>query len=517
MKQKKKISFLFGMVLIASMLVAVGGAPAISNAVTSASNQTSVTALNTQLIQMLMEMIRQLQTQLQQLMAVKNNPTIPPSSAIIQCGWCGNSCINRASTSMANVYCADVMPSTGSYCLNIDGKCQITTDSTTVTTTTVPNTTTTLMACISEGDSISVTPIGFTQNCCSGLTLCPPPANILGSRGTCQKTCIASVPTVFISGSTYLSINQTSQYIANITGGAYPYSFVWSTDGLVSSYSDSNVGNYKWTQSGLHTINVKVTDSKGVTGTGNLTITINPTSTITCTDTDGGDAMYQKGTITIKTAAGGQWIYTDYCQGSNMVQEYNCLANPNPTNYPDSNAMSAYMLSYHTCGVGETCYDGACKIMGAYIQSPCSGYGDVDLDGYITSSDTEIVANYPIMLTRLTSEQQRRANVNLDGVVNSLDASLISQYISKSISTFPICPNVKGIGTHIFEINLGYGMENEDVKELQSLLAQKGYFSGVVSGYFGWQTEEAVKALQTANNLSVTGFVGPLTRELLNS
>lgn len=60
-------------------------------------------------------------------------------------------------------------------------------------------------------------------------------------------------------------------------------------------------------------------------------------------------------------------------------------------------------------------------------------------------------------------------------------------------------------------------MEGDDVRELQSILAQKGYFSGIVSGWFGWQTEEAVKAFQTANNISATGFVGPLTRELLNS
>lgn len=76
---------------------------------------------------------------------------------------------------------------------------------------------------------------------------------------------------------------------------------------------------------------------------------------------------------------------------------------------------------------------------------------------------------------------------------------------------------VQGVETHIFSENLSYGMESDDVKELQSVLAIKGYFSGTISGYFGWQTEEAVKAFQAANNLSATGYVGPLTRELLNS
>jgi hypothetical protein len=243
--------------------------------------------------------------------------------------------------------------------------------------------------------------------------------------------------------------------------------------------------------------------------------TTKPASTITCTDTDGGDAMYQKGTIAIRTAADGAWNYTDYCQSSTLLQEYSCLSNF--SNYLDSNAMSAYMVSGHICETGSTCYDGACKIMGSYLRPPCGNYGDVDLDGYITSSDTEIIANYPAFSSRLTAEQKARANVNLDGVVDYLDASILSQYISKSISTFPLCPNVKGVETHIFDTDLSYGMENEDVKELQSILAQKGYFTGIVSGYFGWQTEGAVKAFQLANNLPTTGFAGSLTRGLLNN
>jgi len=44
---------------------------------------------------------------------------------------------------------------------------------------------------------------------------------------------------------------------------------------------------------------------------------------------------------------------------------------------------------------------------------------------------------------------------------------------------------VEGVETHIFSENLGYGMENEDVRALQSILAAKGYFSGTVSGYCG--------------------------------
>ena len=44
-------------------------------------------------------------------------------------------------------------------------------------------------ACVKEGESIPVYPGNENRVCCSGLTLCPPGENILGIRGTCQKTC----------------------------------------------------------------------------------------------------------------------------------------------------------------------------------------------------------------------------------------------------------------------------------------------------------------------------------------
>jgi len=82
-------------------------------------------------------------------------------------------------------------------------------------------------------------------------------------------------------------------------------------------------------------------------------------NSITCTDSDGGDNIYTKGTITIKNSKGGQWTYSDYCQGTNALQEYSCLADT--SHYTEDNAENAYLLGYHTCPTGYTCQDGACK------------------------------------------------------------------------------------------------------------------------------------------------------------
>lgn len=81
---------------------------------------------------------------------------------------------------------------------------------------------------------------------------------------------------------------------------------------------------------------------------------------ITCTDSDGGDQIYTKGAITIRNSKGYQWAYTDYCQDSGSLQEYNCLSNL--SGYTDDNAYNAYQLAYHQCPYG--CQNGACLSQG---------------------------------------------------------------------------------------------------------------------------------------------------------
>ena len=57
----------------------------------------------------------------------------------------------------------------------------------------------------------------------------------------------------------------------------------------------------------------------------------------------------------------------------------------------------------------------------------------------------------------------------------------------------------------------------DDVKELQKLLSQLGYYSGEIDGIFGKYTCLAVESFQAANNLKVDGIVGVQTRGKLYS
>lgn len=70
---------------------------------------------------------------------------------------------------------------------------------------------------------------------------------------------------------------------------------------------------------------------------------------------------------------------------------------------------------------------------------------------------------------------------------------------------------------YMFNKNLKLGMRNADVKALQEYLADAGFFTASPTGYFGSITKKAVVAFQLANDLPGTGFVGPMTREVLNA
>lgn len=61
------------------------------------------------------------------------------------------------------------------------------------------------------------------------------------------------------------------------------------------------------------------------------------------------------------------------------------------------------------------------------------------------------------------------------------------------------------------------GMQGKDVQSAQARLKALGYMSQQATGYFGSATEEAVKAFQKRNGLSVDGTVGQQTLAKLNS
>ena len=71
----------------------------------------------------------------------------------------------------------------------------------------------------------------------------------------------------------------------------------------------------------------------------------------------------------------------------------------------------------------------------------------------------------------------------------------------------------------IFSVDLVRGMTSPDISNLQSVLGQDKtiYPEGLVTGYFGPATENAVRRFQAKYGIAQVGRVGPATRAKLNS
>lgn len=76
---------------------------------------------------------------------------------------------------------------------------------------------------------------------------------------------------------------------------------------------------------------------------------------------------------------------------------------------------------------------------------------------------------------------------------------------------------VLGASSFRFNMNLRYGMRNDDVTELHKFLIANGYLKiSAPTGWYGPLTRAAVIKWQAANGIPATGFFGPLSRAFIN-
>ncbi len=82
------------------------------------------------------------------------------------------------------------------------------------------------------------------------------------------------------------------------------------------------------------------------------------------------------------------------------------------------------------------------------LLSPCSPYGDLNDDGFITSADGTIIMLCIIGL----GQNCERGDVNGDKNINVLDLGQFNLYLGCTINTFPVCPaGSKKFSTTIFK------------------------------------------------------------------
>ena len=133
---------------------------------------------------------------------------------------------------------------------------------------------------------------------------------------------------------------------------------------------------------------------------------------------------------------------------------------------------------------------------------------DIDQDGYFGPATAAAVRAF-----------QTLAGLPADGIVGLQTWLRLRQAYDDILEMLP--PGMKESNAGIYPgYFLSPGMENEDVRNLQTYLKGIADYSGVippiaVTGVFDEATRDAVAALQAQNDLPPTGNVGPATWNLI--
>lgn len=100
------------------------------------------------------------------------------------------------------------------------------------------------------------------------------------------------------------------------------------------------------------------------------------------------------------------------------------------TRFVDVDASNSVKVTYSYFGtIDANVADVDINIINALV-------GDVNDDGIINASDTQLVLKHASKLINLTKKQLVAADVNDDGIINSEDAGLINQYAARLIDSF---------------------------------------------------------------------------------
>lgn len=125
---------------------------------------------------------------------------------------------------------------------------------------------------------------------------------------------------------------------------------------------------------------------------------------------------------------------------------------------------------------------------------------------------------------------QRNNGLTADGVagggtLNKLFASAAKSYTPTATPKPTLRPSPTPIPDNIYVVvtaapygqyaTLRRGMRGTPVEEMQKALKSQGYFTGKSDGYFGEDTENAVKQFQRYNGLNIDGVAGPATLRTL--
>lgn len=134
---------------------------------------------------------------------------------------------------------------------------------------------------------------------------------------------------------------------------------------------------------------------------------------------------------------------------------------------------------------------------------------DIVQDGFFGPATAEAVRAF-----------QTYAGIPADGIVGRQTWDQLQQAYQSILNSLP--PGIEANNAAIYPgYFLSLGLENQDVRNLQTYLRAIADYSGVIppieiTGIFDEATRDVVTALQAQNGLDVTGSVGPVTWNLIS-
>lgn len=107
---------------------------------------------------------------------------------------------------------------------------------------------------------------------------------------------------------------------------------------------------------------------------------------------------------------------------------------------------------------------------------------------------------------------------NPSSIGKAVSHGCVRMYNSDVIEVYDLSPigtrvNISGVVRKIR--NLKLGSKGDDVREVQEMLRDLGYYNGTIDGYYGKMTRRAVLRFQKDQGLKVDGIVGKTTLKAL--
>lgn len=372
-----------------------------------------------------------------------------------------------------------------------------------------------------SGNSITVSPLAAgsaTINVCDTASNCAAlsvTVNAAGSTvagqvvfGTTNPTITpGQVLNVSLSGGSnyYISLNSSpSIATGNISGATLAITGVTAGSNAFTVCSGNGTG--------CSTITVTVSGTGSTSGNAYVVFSnMNPTV-----------AVGQTLNITVSAGYSAGGSVTGYVVLTNQTASVAAANVSNTTLSITGLAAGSDVIA--VCGTGSGCNSITVTVTGAAAPVP------VTTAPVVTTTPAVVTTPAPVAGSSIIAAIQSLQNVMAQLVtqIQSLQVQLGQIVVQASAgsgtgagagvtNTTGVVASVPSGGSYYFTEYMAVGSQDAEVTALQQQLIKLGFLSGSATGYYGAQTEAAVKAYQTAHGLTAAGYVGPSTRAALNA